>query len=576
MISIQEPRHSKEIPDVVFGIDFGTTNSLVALANSSNDVEFIPDSAGRCLLRSVVLYSNSGVEVGGDISDPFQALYDIKYNMSKPDYNAEAIIVGSEIFKKLKLNVLEKKNIDLTHAVISVPARFDSFARSNVVKAARMAGIETIRLINEPTAAALAYGISEKISDSVYIVYDLGGGTFDVSVLKFVNGVFRVLATGGSLFLGGNNFTELLLDLVLSKSSIDKTVIPEIEKRRLLLEAERVRIALTNSNIVEFQAMDLFDSIQVSRSEFEDASRSLVNETISIMNSVIGNIVGESIESILLVGGAVRMPMIFAAIRREFQCKITVDSDPDKIVARGAAIQGYLLSGRAKESKLLIDVLPLSLGLETAGGLTEKIILRNEPLPAVYTQTFTTQVDNQTGIQVHVCQGESEMACRNRSLIKFEFTGIRPGIAGSAKIDVEFRVDVDGMLTVTIIDLLTQKSFQMEVMQNFGLDNQSIKEILESSIVNFGEDFKESSLERRRLSCIKLLSAAELLCMNRYVSSESITEIKEKMNSVLDALSKPDINVVITTGKDLEHVLNTVLSKISEVNHSNELSFIEK
>ncbi|MFN7039182.1 MAG: Fe-S protein assembly chaperone HscA, partial [Alphaproteobacteria bacterium] len=486
-----------ELPKFAVGIDLGTTNSLVAFYQDSqnNILEF----KGQKSIPSIVAYSiNSEILVGNEarekILDPNYTVIssskrlmgkntdDIKNTYNENIFNnieatqilkyktvnkeVSPIEVSAIILKKLKSIAEENLKTKIEDAVITVPAYFDDAARTATKNAAKLAGLNVLRLVNEPTAAALAYGLDQN-KEGTYLIYDLGGGTFDISILQMTNGVFQVLATEGDNMLGGDDFDELIVKKFyndysdLSKESHDYLLIQARLLKEILSEKEYAftQLDINNKN----------HNLTLSRKEFDQLISELVDQTIDQINNLLvkSNMSKDEIDGIVLVGGSTRILQIREKLRNFFGQAPLTDLNPDEIVALGASLQAANLTG--KISNLLIDVTPLSLGIEVMGGMVDKIIERNTPLPASVERKFTTYVDNQTGIKFHIVQGEREMVKDCRSLAQFELINIPPMKAGFAKISVIFNVDVDGLLTVTARDDLTGNTHQIEVKPSYGL-----------------------------------------------------------------------------------------------------------
>jgi molecular chaperone HscA len=550
-IQVSEPGLISQ-DEVVFGIDLGTTNSLIAMVDKYGNAEIIKDEKGREILPSVLLYDSDGISVGHevDLYSP-RAVCSIKRLMGKSvsdlnedarsfeiDHESEKIIrvkcadekyltpveLSAEILIALCKRVKKSTGLTVKKAVITVPAYFDDSARNATKYAAQLAGIKVLRLINEPTAAALAYSIAKNNNSGIYAVYDLGGGTFDISILKLHNGVFQVLAVGGDTKLGGDDFDYLLGSIVTNKLTEKVDNIPLV-KSRLLKE----HLSANNVN------RDC--QCEITREEFEQSITPLVDKTINTVISTLEDVALNinDINGIILVGGATKVPLIKNSLVKLFGNKVLDDIDPYKTVAIGAALQAHYLTSSAQNRNIMLDVLPLSLGIETMGGIVEKIIPRNTPLPISEVKEFTTYANGQTAIKINVCQGEREMIRDNKSLAQFELKNIPPLPAGSARIAIEFTVGVDGILTVTAREKTTGIEQTITVDSSMGLSEADIENMVSCSIEKFEQDIKARSLAEAKLTVEKLID---------FIGSNN-TELIEKARTVLQSENLDDINSII-------------------------------
>ena len=542
LMQIAEPGMSADPHQhrLAVGIDLGTTNSLVATVKNAQ-TEVLADHEGRKLLPSVVRYLPDGtVETGYRAlqnlsSDAANTIVSVKrfVGRSRADLRHIAnlpytfadeagmlriktvagekspVQVSAEILRVLRERAEEALGGELVGAVITVPAYFDDAQRQATKDAARLAGLNVLRLLNEPTAAALAYGLDEG-AEGLYVIYDLGGGTFDVSVLRLTKGVFEVLATGGDSALGGDDFDHRLYDWALKSAGIDPASVGPDDKRLVIVAAKGVKEALSSYEEVPFR-LTLSDGrgidLKANRSVLKDVTADLVQKTIDTLRSVMkdARLSQSEIQGLVLVGGSTRMPVVREAVKDYLGFDPLDNINPDEVVAVGAARQANLLAGNSSDDDwLLLDVTPLSLGLETMGGLVEKIIPRNTPIPVAMAQDFTTFKDGQTAMAIHVVQGEREIVDACRSLARFELRGLPALVAGAARIRVTFSVDADGLLSVSARETQTGVEAHVTVKPSYGLADEEIVRMLKDGTGNAEEDMhlralREEEVESRRL-----------------------------------------------------------------------------
>ncbi|MDB6192971.1 Fe-S protein assembly chaperone HscA [Vibrio parahaemolyticus] len=588
LLQIAEPGQSSAPHEhkLAAGIDLGTTNSLVASVRSG-DATTLNDEQGRSILPSVVNYSAESTVVGYDAKakaefEPENTIISVKrligrslkdiqsrypslpYRFKESDNglpilqtaqgDKNPIEVSADILKALGKRAEETLGGELAGVVITVPAYFDDAQRAGTKDAAKLAGLHVLRLLNEPTAAAIAYGLDSG-QEGVIAVYDLGGGTFDISILRLSKGVFEVLATGGDSALGGDDFDHLLADYLMEKAGLEAPL--SAEKNRALLNiATATKIAFSEQDSVE---VDVFGwKGTVTREQFEDLIRPLVKKTLMSCRRALkdADVEAEEVLEVVMVGGSTRTLLVREMVGEFFGRTPLTSINPDEVVAIGAGIQADILAGNKPDSEmLLLDVIPLSLGIETMGGLVEKIIPRNTTIPVARAQEFTTFKDGQTAMSVHVVQGEREMVDDCRSLARFSLKGIPPMAAGAAHIRVTYQVDADGLLSVTAMEKSTGVQSEIQVKPSYGLSDNEVANMLRDSMTHAKEDMQARALAEQRVEAdrvIEGLIAAMQADGDELLSEQEKQDLLKAIEALIELRNGDDANAIEQGIKDTD------------------------
>ncbi|WP_070887882.1 Fe-S protein assembly chaperone HscA [Pseudomonas argentinensis] len=599
LLQIAEPGQSPQPHQrrLAVGIDLGTTNSLVAAVRSGVS-EPLPDAEGRLILPSAVRYRADRVEVGEAArlqaaSDPFNSILSVKRLMGRGladvkqlgeqlPYRFVAgeshmpfidtvqglkspVEVSADILKVLRQRAEAALGGELVGAVITVPAYFDDSQRQATKDAARLAGLNVLRLLNEPTAAAVAYGLDQK-AEGVVAIYDLGGGTFDISILRLTGGVFEVLATGGDSALGGDDFDHAIASWVVEQAGLSADIEPGAQ-RSLLQAACAAKEALTTADSVEV-AYGQWRGV-LPRADFQALIEPMVARSLKACRRAVrdAGIEVEDVGAVVMVGGSTRVPRVREAVGELFGRPPLTDIDPDQVVAIGAAIQADALAGNRRadgEELLLLDVIPLSLGLETMGGLMEKVIPRNTTIPVARAQEFTTYKDGQSAMMIHVLQGERELISDCRSLARFELRGIPPMVAGAAKIRVTFQVDADGLLSVSARELASGVEASIQVKPSYGLTDGEVARMLQDSFQHAGGDKAARALREQQVDAQRLLEAVEGALQadgERLLDAEERMVIELQMQELRDLLMGTDGLAIEQQTKRLSQVTDAFAAR---------------